>query len=115
MNTKTNIRRFSDRADYIYLATEEFNLDTIFTDDIIAKHTNVLTVFSNEENGNFYHLHFEISTINIVLRTMLLEDQRTEYGSGFRMVLYPTGTYIAQLQTQLNSDSSVFMKVSTDH
>ena len=85
-------RRFSDQADYIYITTKDFNLDTIFTDDIIAEHPNILRVFSNEDNGNFYHFNFEFSAINIVMRTMLLEDQRTQHGSGFRIVLYSTGT-----------------------
>ena len=85
-------KRFSDQADYIYITTKDFNLDTIFTDDIIAEHPNILRVFSNEDNGNIYHFNFELSAINIVMRTMLPEDQRTEYGAGFRIVLYSTGT-----------------------
>ena len=48
-------------------------------------------MFDNTANGKTLHINLNSSSINLILRTMLTDDLRKEYGNGFRILVYSSG------------------------
>ena len=76
------------------MATADFDEDALFTSDAIQDHKEVIRVFDNTDNGNTIQLNLNRSSIQIILRTMLTQELRRNYGNGFRILVYYSGKFV---------------------
>ena len=76
------------------MASADFDEDAIFTNDAIQDYKEVIRVLDNTDNGNTIQLNLNRSRIKILLRTMLTQGLRKNYGNGFRILVYYSGKFV---------------------
>ena len=76
------------------MASADFDEDALFTSDAIQDYKEVIRVLDHFDNGNTVQLNLNRSSIQIILRTMLTQELRRNYGSGFRILVYYSGKFV---------------------
>ena len=76
------------------MASADFDEDAIFTNAAIQDFKEVIRVLDNTANGNTIQLNLNSSSIKILLRTMLTQGLRKNYGNGFRILVYYSGKFM---------------------
>ena len=89
--TKDKIR-FTDKINRLYVTNDKFDVASLLTDSTVESKEGILKVFAREEINNYFHIRTNENRLLIILRTFEYESSVKQFGTGFRMITYATGT-----------------------